>query len=92
MSRRDNRQTIIAFGDYDWTFSDDDGHIERLDVLMWLAIPLPADRLEAILGWLSACSAPWCTGEEVLSGLPDDASLQPPVPFLPGSDAPESGR
>ncbi len=74
MSARDGGEVHVAWGDYRWRFAQD--RATRLDVVMEGAATLSPGRLREVMSWLRALPSIWCPGARLLSGAPQDPSLE----------------
>lgn len=83
MSAKNNGIIRVGSGRYDWYFSaSKEGLVERLTITIDVMEILPAEKLDRIMGWITGLPYPWCSPQEVLSGIPDMGELAPVVRYL----------
>ncbi|MBW9112108.1 hypothetical protein JNB88_00400 [Rhizobium cauense] len=71
MSEKNNGAIRVGSGRYDWYFSSGDRClIEKLIITIDVMQVLPADELDAIMGWIHVLPYPWCTAEDAISAMP----------------------
>jgi hypothetical protein len=69
MSAKADGRLRVGSGRYDWHF-DGQGRVEKLVITAEAMKVLPADKLAAVMDWLSALPYPWCSADQALARLP----------------------
>lgn len=66
----------VGFGDYQWTFGDEESNLARhLTIVIERMIVLPRESQSEVMSWFDKLSYPWAHSSEVLSSMPDVALL-----------------
>ena len=71
MSDRGDGKARVGCGRYDWHFQTAEPRLaDRLVITIEAMQVLPADRLDAVLQWLTGLPYPWCPARTVLETAP----------------------
>jgi hypothetical protein len=78
MSEKESGRVRVGCGRYDWHFHPSDPRLaDRLVITIEAMQVLSADRLEAVLLWLTGLPYPWCPAHTALEITPAISDLDP---------------
>lgn len=78
MSEKESGRAKVGCGRYDWQFQTGGrGLADRLVITIEAMQVLSADRLDAVLQWLTSLPYPWCPARAVLETAPAISELEP---------------
>jgi hypothetical protein len=83
MSEKETGKIRVGCGRYDWQFqATGPGLANRLVITIEAMQVLSADRLEAVLLWLTGLPYPWCSAQTILRAAPAIPDLDPILRYV----------
>ena len=85
MSEKESGRARVGCGRYDWHFQPSDPRLaDRLIITIEAMQVLSANRLEAVLLWLTRLPYPWCPAHTALETAPAISDLDPVFRYVEG--------